>query len=526
MGLVIVVGVFLLMSMLSLRVIPTPAEAAIAAQWTPSTPLNAPRSEAVVVQDDAGLVYVVGGMNTTGHNTVNNAASYDTGTGQWIDLAAMPQSTRGAAGAYFDGKIYVFGGYDSSVGWLNDTQIYDTASNSWSTGTDLPQRLWQAKAGVGDNGLIYVFGGKTPAYTYSNSVYIYNPATDGWSNGVNMPVGSSGGAVVSHGYAMYYIGGTNGSGGSGATNAVYVYYTWNSWDTLAPLPLATEGLAAVMGADGLVYAFGGAGTEGETGQGYNATYYFDTWNEVWHDGPDMINSPRYLAGAATTDGRILAIGGANVTGVLTGVSSMRVMSVLSSIAPSPVQTGRSVLVTVSVDFANAVPRSYSGNAVLVSGSGTSFSQVLFNGAFEMTFAFQMVIPVNISAGAYTVNLNNINIQYVNGGTTLPQQKLSLGVVVGETLDEQIQSLLDEIAALQAVLATENGNVSAVSTQLAALNTYVTDLQSQLTALKDQQDKLQTKANTASTYGMINIVLVIVILALLALMFMMSRKPKT
>ncbi|MBU1914346.1 MAG: hypothetical protein KJ563_04025, partial [Candidatus Thermoplasmatota archaeon] len=211
-GLGIVVGLVLLMSMFSLRVIPTPAEAAIVAEWTPASPLNDTHSQAVVVQDDDGLVYVIGGVNVIGYVAVNNVSSYDPDTGQWRDLAPLPYASRGAAGAYFDGKVYVFGGWDSITGAIDYTQIYDINSNTWSSGTPVPQRVWEAKAGAGDNGMIYVFGGETPGMPYSNVVNVYDTATDGWSTGANMPVGVKAGAVVSAGYYLCYIGGNTATG--------------------------------------------------------------------------------------------------------------------------------------------------------------------------------------------------------------------------------------------------------------------------------------------------------------------------
>jgi len=513
-GLGIVVGFVLLMSMFSLRVIPTPATAAIDAQWTPAFPLNDTRSEAVVVMDDAGLVYVIGGMNNSLYVTVNNVSSYDPDTGVWKDLAPLPQLTRGAAGVYLDGKIYVFAGYTGSV-FLQNTQIYDIATNTWSSGTSIPQALWEAKAGVGSNGLIYVFGGKPTGVTFSSGVHIYDPSTDLWDTGLDMPVATAEGAVVSDGYALYYIGGFTSLG---VTNAVNVYYTWDSWDSLAPLPRATTALAAVMGADSLLYAFGGATSETEFSASLNWTYHYNTWKDVWDNGPNMTMSSKYLAGASTADGRILAIGGVNATAVFKNVDSMRVMSVSTSVSPTTVQTGRSIVVTVSVDFANAVPEAYYGSAVLVSGSGTSFSAVPFQGTFDATFAFQMVIPEGITAGAYTVDMANINIEYKSGGTTLPEQKLSLAVVVGDTLDEQMQSLMDEIANLQEQLAQDQQNITALVQQMTILLTALGGLQNQV-------DRIEKKADNAVTYGMISVVLVIVILVLLALLLMMSRKKR-
>jgi N-acetylneuraminic acid mutarotase len=520
MGLGIVVGLVLLMSMFSLRVIPTPAAAAITAQWTAASPLNDTHSQAVVVQDDSGLVYVIGGVNAAAYNEINNVSSYDPTTGQWNDLAPLPHAVRGSAGVYFDGKIYVFGGTDSIVGYTAYTQIYDIATDSWSSGTPVPSGVWEGKAGVSDTGQVYLFGGERPGSSYSTAVNIYDIATDSWSLGTSMSVGVKAGAVVSMGYYFLYIGGVTSTG---TTSAVNLYYTWGSWNTEASLPQATAALAAVKGADGLIYAFGGGVGDANVGSGFNATYYYNSWDDSWTVGPNMTVQSRYLGGATTADGLILALGGNDGSTMLSTVNSMRIMSVSSSVSPTTVAAGKTVIVTVSVEFANTVPQYYYGEAVLVSGSGTSYSATSFEGTFDMVFAFQMSIPDTISAGAYTIDMQNIDIQYSNGDTRLPEQTLSIAVVVGATLDEQMQSLRNEITTLQEQLNQSLAIQGQSQQNVTALVNQITVLLGALSGLQAQVDRLETKANNAATYGMVNIVLVIIILVLLALMFVMSRR---
>jgi N-acetylneuraminic acid mutarotase len=521
-GLGIVVGLVLLMSMFSLRVVPTQAEAAIVPAWTVGPALNDNRSQSVVVQDDEGLVYVIGGIREgTMFTPLVNVSSYDVDTGAWTNLQSLPKSTRGAAGAYLDGKIYVFGGY--SAGWIADTQIYDISSNTWSTGTSMPVALWNARACAGNDGMIYVFGGKTAGWAHTNAVNIYDPTTDGWDTGAVMPAGLSGGAVVSSGSYIYYIGGETGAG---ATSAIYRYYIWgNSWySSLAPLPRTTTAHAAVMGMDGMIYAFGGASTESEGAAGTNWSYYYQPWNDAWQNGPNLTRNCMYLSGVATVDGRILAMGGLSSNSVSSKVDSMRVMSYSASVAPSTVPSGRSLLVTVSVDFANAVPEYYQDAPYLASLSGTSFDGINIDGLFSGTCAFQIVVPEGAAAGAYEVVLPHFYVGYVDGGSiNLPEQRLPVVVVVGDTLDEQIASLEDEIANLQAQLAAADGNVTTIMIALQQLGATFAALQAQLDDMQEQVDRIENKADTASTYGLVTLVLVIIVIVLVALIMIMARR---
>jgi hypothetical protein len=276
--------------------------------------------------------------------------------------------------------------------------------------------------------------------------------------------------------------------------------------------------------DGMLYVFGGGSSESEGAAGTNWSYYYEPWSNAWHDGPNMTRNCIYLSGVATVDGRILAIGGHNTTEASKRVDSMRVMSYSLSIAPSTVATGRPVIVTVTADFANAMPANYEDNPYLVSGSGTYFDDMYISGPFSGTFAFQMDIPDTAAAGAYEVVLPGLYIGYEDGGsTTLPEQRLALTVVVGDTLDEQIEALQNEIAALQLQLVEANGNVTAILMTLAALGATFADLQTQLDAMQDQVNRIEDKADTASMYAVVNLVLVVIIVVLLALMFVMSRR---
>lgn len=78
-----------------------------------------------------------------------------------------------------------------------------------------------------------------------------------------------------------------------------------TWSTVAPMPTARDGLAAVAGADGLIYAIGGVSSNGAS----NAVEAYDPMTDSWTSRAPM-PTPRFeLAAVLGTDGRIYAIGG-------------------------------------------------------------------------------------------------------------------------------------------------------------------------------------------------------------------------
>ena len=93
------------------------------------------------------------------------------------------------AGAAWGNKIYVING--DAAGGATILQIYDTTTNSWSTGAGLGAHH-EAAAALGHDGKVYFFGGVEEAwsngpYVPRDAVNIYDTATDIWSTGANMP---------------------------------------------------------------------------------------------------------------------------------------------------------------------------------------------------------------------------------------------------------------------------------------------------------------------------------------------------
>lgn len=145
-GFGLAIGVVVLLLAVAMTSLAVPARATITPQWTAQPDMGKVRSQAAVVQDSSGLVYVIGGVEAmAGASYVTDVAdvsSYNTTTGASHDLAPLPQPTRGAAAACgADGRIYVFGSWNNTVGALDNTQIYDPITDAWSAGTAIPERV-------------------------------------------------------------------------------------------------------------------------------------------------------------------------------------------------------------------------------------------------------------------------------------------------------------------------------------------------------------------------------------------------
>lgn len=125
-----------------------------------------------------GTIYVLGGCNENGK--LNTAEKYDTNNSEagWQSISNMPKSNIGFAATTDNDKIYVVGGYNNGQS-TSDFQIYDIASDTWSTGTAMPQARERCAAAV-CMGKLYVIGGRNNA-GWCTSILVYDIDSDSWS---------------------------------------------------------------------------------------------------------------------------------------------------------------------------------------------------------------------------------------------------------------------------------------------------------------------------------------------------------
>ena len=206
----------------------------------------------------------------------NNSAtlSYDLASGTWSSTTALAQ--RPLVGNHhgaevFNGKLYLIGGFGG--GSEGKVQIYNPATNSWTTGANMPFATGSPATAL-INGQIYVAGGIVNGAT-TNLAAKYNPTTNAWTSIAPMPVGRNHAASNTDGTKLYVFGGRDGANvPSNGFNDTQIYNpstnTWQSssqaGSTLAPLPQARGGMGKAVYYKGEFYVIGG-----ETSTGAGAT---------------------------------------------------------------------------------------------------------------------------------------------------------------------------------------------------------------------------------------------------------------
>jgi len=118
----------------------------------------------------------------------NDNQVYDPASDSWTTKAPLPVGSGDHVSAVLDQKIYILAG-----GGIENTrfQIYDTQSNTWAAGALPVSQRWPGAAattGVNAAKRVFVIGGSDPDTQTSNLgiLQIYNPQTGTWTFGAKM----------------------------------------------------------------------------------------------------------------------------------------------------------------------------------------------------------------------------------------------------------------------------------------------------------------------------------------------------
>lgn len=169
--------------------------------------------------DDAGRVYVIGGANPSGPFCETYILDLNTRTWDVVESVGLRPRYEHAAFAppSCAHKIYVFGGANQA-GNLNDIQVLDTISNTWSTvavtGSLPAPRTHHTTATVGDKLIVYSGGHQGADPVGDRQVHCFDAIKEQWSvltlRGES-PKPRHGHVMVSVGSRVFLHGGMAGS---------------------------------------------------------------------------------------------------------------------------------------------------------------------------------------------------------------------------------------------------------------------------------------------------------------------------
>ncbi|HEV2842047.1 MAG TPA: kelch repeat-containing protein [Chthoniobacterales bacterium] len=270
--------------------------------WQQLAPMSTDRQELASALLN-GKIYVMGGLNADGVST-NTVEVYNPATNSWTSAQPLPLETDHNNAAVAAGKLYSLNGIR--------TYLYDPVGNSWSQVATMNFAHGRTAAVGVINDKIYVAGGMGTGMT-QRELEVFDPLTNTWTNRAPMSVGRNhcAGGVING--KFYVVGGRDTPE---ALTALEVYDPQaNSWQTRAPMPTGRSGIAAAV-VHGELYVFGGEiGTGVGTApraevEAYNPAS--NSWRRVL---PDMPN-PRHGIWASVIGNKIYLAGGGEAKGLL------------------------------------------------------------------------------------------------------------------------------------------------------------------------------------------------------------------
>lgn len=257
---------------------------------------------------------------------------------EWEVITQLPTKRWEFSTAVVDHKIYLIGGslFENHAGpfGLSTVEVYDTQTNTWQKGADMPTPRTNAKAAV-VNGIIYIFGGYSSKDKFLQNwkmvdhVEAYDPRTDTWTRKKKMPISRFyfGLGVVAG--KVYLIGGTTGlgEGQEQRMDRVDIYDpATDRWTKGSKMPTRRNpgGVAVV---DNDIYVIGGEGWP--LPQAWGADQFlgsiekYDPINRQWEKKPDLLEVKNWFS-SAVVGNAIYLIGGYTREGALQEVATVNV----------------------------------------------------------------------------------------------------------------------------------------------------------------------------------------------------------
>jgi N-acetylneuraminic acid mutarotase len=288
--------------------------------WRAGAPMLKPvRSAASAVHD--GKIYVFGGTSPE-NTTVNLVQEYDPAKNQWTMKAPMPVASFDVAAHTIGDRIYVLAAYGAG-GFMNQFMSYDPVLNQWETKAPKPTYRYEFASAV-VAGRIYVLGGQGTIdngpwasgkpWAFKDLVEIYDPASNSWSSGQPAPMLFSSATSCTANGDIHVFDGTTGANSTLQSSALIFHPGSNAWSTGSPTQQAKVAGSNCVSAGGNFYILGGTSSEGSAA---NSVRRYDPVGNTWTS-PTRLPSSRYWSAAAAVGNELFIFGGVGGNGAILG----------------------------------------------------------------------------------------------------------------------------------------------------------------------------------------------------------------
>ena len=266
--------------------------------WQPLAPMSLPRGRLAVAASGSQIVAIGG---ETANGVTGLVEMWDADQQQWQTGQNKPTPAANIGAVVLGDQIIVPGGYTAAGTPTNVVEAYHVISDEWTSLAAMPAPRFAYAIATYD-GRVYVFGG-WDGQGYSNSTFIYDPQTNRWTTGAPLPIGRGFAGAAALGDAIYVVGGYADDHEFDRCDR-YLPQD-NRWETCAPMSVARGGLSLVP-ISGRLYAIGGGWTGYLT---FNERY--DPATNSWNVVPSPFTGQWRGMGATHVGNDIYALGGWN-----------------------------------------------------------------------------------------------------------------------------------------------------------------------------------------------------------------------
>jgi len=265
-------------------------------------------------------------------------------------------------------KLYNMGGWlpgNPTLVISAQNEIYDTTNDNWSFGAPMPIPVTHmGSTVVGDEvWSVAGFAGNDPGIA-TNVVQIYNTVTDTWRNGPNLPIMTGSGDLALSNNKLHYFGGLLADRQTDIGNH-YVLDLANEsagWNTASPLPIPRNHFSAAS-VNGIIYAIGGQFGHDVSVVNTNLLHAYDPSTDQWTRMADLpTNRSHFESGTAIHNGKIIIVGGETATNFFDTVLQY-----------DPLQNLWTELCTLPQKLASPAAKVFNDRLIVAGGSINSFS---------------------------------------------------------------------------------------------------------------------------------------------------------
>ena len=188
-------------------------------------------------------LYIIGGFDISAGSTAQTWAFDPTAASgsRWLQRLDYPLARSYIPAAAIDGLIYTGGGSDIVGAVVTDTADsyeYDPVANTWTAIANIPRATGETRAIVVNN-QIWVLGGGRTAPNPSNEVDIYDTGSNTWTTGLPIPTARRNFPADSDGSSRVWLAGGYDISGAPVLPTTEIYGLPLGCGTATPTPTAT-----------------------------------------------------------------------------------------------------------------------------------------------------------------------------------------------------------------------------------------------------------------------------------------------